>query len=160
MVSRKASRRTVVAGISLALVGGMMVPAAWASGPDETALDAAALVQMEQRAQHADPREQCFLYTQVLHALTESAGREMAAGEDTQLNSTLAEIDAVMAKMQSTAVVNAKRLKNAEELLEHTQHRLADMTRVATSDELAPMKLALAQLTSLHNRVLSVVFAQ
>jgi hypothetical protein len=115
---------------------------------------------MEQRADQAKPQEQCYLYTEVLHGLTEAAGRAMAAGDEEQVAATMARIDTVMHKIQSASAGNAKRLKNAEELMEHTQHRLSDMAHVATSGERTVVQATLIQLDKLHSRVLSLVFSK
>ncbi len=93
-------------------------------GPDEVPLDASALLQMEQRADAAQPRDQCYMFAEVLHGLTELAGREIAAGDDQDASTTLTHIDSVAAKMQKASAANAKRLKNAEMLLEHITRRL------------------------------------
>lgn len=136
---------------------------AWATGsngPDEAMLDATALALMEQRADQAKPQEQCFLYTQVLHGLTEAAGRAMAAGDEEQVATTMAKMDAVMHKIQTVSANNAKRLKNAEELMEHSQHRLSDMAHVATSGERSAVQTTLSELDRLHAKVLALVFSR
>jgi hypothetical protein len=128
--------------------------------PDEAPLDAAALAQMEQRAETAQPRDQCFLYAEVLHGLTELAGREVAAGDQTDADSTLQHIDTVAAKMQKASASNAKRLKNAEQLLEHTTRRLTDMAHIVTGSERTAMQATLQRIDRLHTQVLTMVFAR
>lgn len=132
----------------------------FASGPDEAPLDAATLLQMEQRAEAAQPRDQCYMFTQVLHGLTELAGRQIAAGDDTDVNVTLQRIDAVAAKVEQTSADNPKRLKNAELLLEHITRRLTDMAHVASGAEQTAMKSTLQQLDKVHTAVLGMVFAR
>jgi hypothetical protein len=119
-----------------------------ASAPDETALDAAALSQMEIRADHALVREQCYLYTELIHGLTELAGRQMEAGEDQA------------AALEVATGKDAKRLKNAEMLLEHTTHRLSDMVRVASNEQRSVMQATLKHLYTVHTSVLAMVFAR
>jgi len=130
----------------------------FASSPDEAPLDAAALAQMEQRADAAQPRDQCYLFTQVLHGLTELAGRQMAAGEDA--SATLQRIDVVALKVEKTSADNPKRLKNAELLLEHITRRLTDMAHVASGAERTSMQSTLQQLDKVHTAVLAMVFAR
>jgi hypothetical protein len=129
-----------------------------ASGPDETALDAAAIIHLEQQADRAKPRDQCFLYTELLHALTETAGREIAAGENSE--ATVQHIDAVMAKVELASAHDAKKLKDAEELLDHTTRRLQDMSRVAHGEERQKMQGVLKTLNEVHAHILSLVFKQ
>ena len=161
MVTRK--RMLAAAGRGLLVgccVSMLAVPMARASGPDDSALDAAAIVQLEQRADHAQPREQCYWYSRLLQALTETAGREMAAGQDEMLSKTLAQIDSVMANIQKSSARDAKKLKDAEKMMERTEWRMADMARVASNDEQAGLKSTLERLNQLHSKVLALVFTQ
>jgi hypothetical protein len=131
-----------------------------ASAPDETALDAAALSQMEIRADHALVREQCYLYTELIHGLTELAGRQMEAGEDQAAAATMLQVDSVATKLEVATGKDAKRLKNAEMLLEHTTHRLSDMVRVASNEQRSVMQATLKHLYTVHTSVLAMVFAR
>ncbi len=131
-----------------------------ASGPDEVPLDAPTLLQMEQRADAAQPRDQCYMFAEVLHGLTELAGREIAAGDDQDANTTLTHIDSVAAKMQKASGTNAKRLKNAEMLLEHITRRLTDMVHVASAEQRSVTQATLARVNQLHTQVLDVIFSK
>ena len=97
-----------------------------ASGIDESLVTPEAIDQLEQRAQQANPREQCFLYTELVHSMTELAGKEMLAGDTDQANATLKRVDHYAHLIHVSLAANAKRLKNAEMLMHHTIHRLAD----------------------------------
>lgn len=131
-----------------------------ASHPDESPLDAAALLQLEQRADVAQPRDQCYMFAEVLHGLTELAGREIAAGDDQDANTTLTHIDSVAAKMQKVSAANAKRLKNAELLLEHVTRRLNDMAHVVSGSQRGAMQATLQSIDHLHTQVLAVIFSK
>src|SRR5260370_30511364 len=50
---------------------------AYVSSIDNNLPDAQALAQLEIRAQQAGPRDQCFLYTELVHTMTEIAGKQM-----------------------------------------------------------------------------------
>ena len=131
-----------------------------ASHLDESPLDAAALLQMEQRADAAQPRDQCYMFAEVLHGLTELAGREIAAGNDQDATTTLTHIDSVAVKMQKASAANAKRLKNAEMLLEHVTRRLNDMAHVVSSGQRSAMQATLQSVDHLHTQVLAVIFSK
>jgi hypothetical protein len=131
-----------------------------ASNLDEAPLDAAALLQMEQRAESAQPRDQCYMFAEVLHGLTELAGREIAAGDQENASVTLTHIDSVAQKMEKASAANAKRLKNAEMLLEHITRRLTDMAHVASADQRSATQTALQQVNHLHTQVLAVLFSK
>lgn len=131
-----------------------------ASNPDESPLDAIALTQMEQRADAAQPRDQCWMLAEVLHGLTELAGRQMAAGDDLDADVTLNHMDSVAAKMQKASAGNAKRLKNAEMLLDHITRRLTDMAHIASNTERTSMQSTMQAVNRLHTQVLNVIFAK
>jgi uncharacterized protein HemX len=164
MVTQSGSPNWIGRRIGLILISLVfLVPftnSARASNLDEAPLDAAALLQMEQRADAAQPRDQCWMFAEVLHGLTELAGRQIAAGDDQDATSTLTHIDSVAAKMQKVSAVNAKRLKNAEMLLEHITRRLTDMAHIASSDQRGNMQMTLQCVDHLHTQVLAVLFSK
>jgi hypothetical protein len=133
--------------------------AVWAAGPNATAVDATVLVQMEEHANKADPREKCYLYAEVLSGLTELEGQEIAAGEMDQAHATMQRMDEVAGKIHAAQMGNAKRLKNAEHVLERTTRRVQDMARVVGAEEQGAMQSTLQRLNAVHNEVLAMVFA-
>ena len=96
-----------------------------ASSSNEAILNEAALLQLEARAQSAQAREQCFLYSELVHNLTEIAGKQMSDGENEQAGLTLHRINGLVQKMQLSLARDSKRLKNAELLMRHTTRRLS-----------------------------------
>lgn len=132
----------------------------WASGPDENIPPATVLHDLEQRADKADVREQTFLYTQLLHTLTELEGQEIGAGDDQAATSTLGQIDRIATKLKSSENKNAKKLKNAETLMQHTTRRLGDMLHLASDEERVAMKATLDKLNHVHDEILALVFSK
>jgi hypothetical protein len=128
-----------------------------ASNLDEAPLDATALLQMEQRADAAQPRDQCYMFAEVLHGLTELAGRQIAAGDDQDAST---HIDSLAVKMQNASAANAKHLKNAELLLEHVTRRLNDMAHVASAGQRSAMQTTMQCVDHLHTQVLAVIFSK
>ncbi len=94
------------------------------SGIDESLVTPEAIHQLEIRAQQASPREQCFLYTELVHSMTELAGKEMLAGDTDQATATLKRVDHYAHLIHVALAANDKRLKNAEMLMHHTIQRL------------------------------------
>lgn len=142
----------------LAAAAVCLLPAAHASNP-ETILDDAALAQLEARAQIAQPREQCFLYVELVHNLTEIAGKQISDGDSVSASVTLKRIDALSQKIHMSVARDTKRLKNAELLLHHVTHRLADMVHVATTDDKPTLQSTLKRLDTVQSEILSAVFA-
>lgn len=130
-----------------------------ASGPDESGIDAAALINLEARAATAEPRDQCFLYTQLLHEWTELAGRAMLAGDDSTVVDAVKHADADAARLKVVISRDSKRLKNAELLLEHSVRRLSDMMHAASMDQHDSMQAVLRHVSSVHDDLLAAVFA-
>jgi hypothetical protein len=163
MVTRRIGFRPFVhplyCTLLLALMGSMSGTSARAAAPASTDTDVTALSQLEDRANLADPREKCFLYAQVLAGLTELEGRQIASGEDEQARATMQRMDDVAAKVHEASAANAKRLKNAEQMLERTTHRVSDMVRVVSSQQRAALQSTLQHMNAVHNDVLAMVFA-
>ena len=164
MVTQSGSPNWICREASLILVSlFFLVPfanSARASNLDEAPLDAAALLQLEQRADIAQPRDQCYMFAEVLHGLTELAGRQIAAGDDQDATTTLTHIDSVAAKMQRVSATNAKRLKNAELVLEHVTRRLNDMAHVVSNGQRSAMQTTMQCIDHLHTQVLAVIFSK
>ncbi|HEX4154964.1 MAG TPA: hypothetical protein VHY48_05075 [Acidobacteriaceae bacterium] len=163
MVALSGSRSRVRRAANFALITvifSFSLTSALASGPDEAPLDATTLMRMEERAEAAQPRDQCYLFTEVLHGLTELAGRQIAAGDTIDAAATIERINAVAARVQQSSSADARHLKNAEELLQHTTRRLTDMAHIVSGSEHAAMQTTLQHLDRVHTQVLSLVFAR
>ena len=63
--------------LSLAL----LMPAPGHCAIDEKVPDAQSLLALQTRASSAGPREQCFLYAELVHQMTELAARQRAAAQ-------------------------------------------------------------------------------
>ncbi len=145
---------------ALVLLAGISARPALASGPAELTLDATALADLEHRAAAAEPKDRCYLYSELLHDWTELAGRAMIAGDETGAAKAIEQADADVVQLKTTLANDSKRLKNAELLLEHTAHRLSDMVRVASMDQHDTMQSVLRHLNSVHDALLAQIFAR
>jgi hypothetical protein len=125
---------------------------------DETTPDAQTLSQLELRAQEASPRDQCYLYTQLVHTMTELAVKQMVNGEDEQANATLKQVNRYAHLIQVSLEQNTKRLKNAEMLMHHTTLRLAQALHLAPEDDRTTVQATLKQLDLVQNQILDQVF--
>jgi hypothetical protein len=156
MSSRPVVQWVVVSAMLVGLSSGKTV---WAAGPGGAVADAGLLVQMEMRANNANPREKCYLYAEVLAGLTELEGQQIAAGEVEQAHATMQRMDDVAGKIHAASVGDAKRLKNAEQMLERTTRRVQDMARVVSAEEQTAMQSTLQHMNAVHNELLAMVFA-
>jgi hypothetical protein len=145
-----------VASFSLLTTLCLTVPAR--SAINETVTTADGLAQLEQRASQAKPREQCFLYTEIVHAMTEQAGRELSDGEDEQAASTFKQINHYAHLIQMNMAKDTKRLKDAQVLLHHTTYKLAQYLHLVSDDDQQNVKDTLKQLDQINDQLLTQVF--
>lgn len=127
---------------------------------DESLPDANGIAQMEQRALHAKPREQCFLYTELVHAATELAGREMIAGNLDNAAAALKLVRRYADVIHAGLSDDAKRLMNAQLLMHHTNRRLGEYVQKASFEDRESLEATLKQLTQVEDEILTHVFAR
>ena len=131
----------------------------YAAAPLDTILpDEQALSQLEQRAQQAHPREQCFLYTELVHVMTEIAGKEMLDGNVEEASAMLKRVEHYAQLIHLGLANDTKRLKNAEQLMQHTTYRLNGLLRAASSEDRETLKSTLKQLDQVQDELLTQVF--
>jgi hypothetical protein len=118
-----------------------------------------ALAQLEDRASHANPREQPFLYTQLVHAMTEQAGRQIAAGDTQQAAATLKRVNQFARLIHLSLARDAKRLKDAEELMRNSTYRLGQFLHLVPADDRPAVQDTLKQLDQVNDELLTQVFA-
>ena len=131
-----------------------------AASIDERLPDAQTLIQLELRAQQANPREQCFLYTELVHIMTELAGKQLRDGNLEQASDSLKKVSRYAQLIHMELGSDSKRLKNAEMLLEHTTYRLGEYVHQASFEDRAPMQVTLKQLDRVHDELLAQVFSR
>jgi hypothetical protein len=152
----------IAAPIALPVIAlSLMVPVcrAASSSADEAALDPQAIAQLEDRAATADPREQCFLYTELVHNMAEVASRQIAEGDSTRANLTLKKIEKYAHLIHTGLPKDSKRLKNAEMLMHQTTYRLANFLHGASDEDKPTLQATLKQLDSVHDEILTQVFS-
>jgi hypothetical protein len=123
--------------------------------PDQQSIDA-----LLARASEAQPREQCFLYAEAVHQMTELSIRQYAAGDTAKAAGLLKQIQHLAQKIHLSMANNDKRLKNAEILLSHTAFRLNEMLHASSFEDQALVKQTLAQVTQAQNEAMMQVFSK
>jgi hypothetical protein len=99
-----------------------------------------------------------LLYAELVHNLTERAGKQLSDGESEQASATFKRIDALTQKIHMSLARDTKRLKNAEMLMHHTTRRLADMLHIASNDDRVVLQSTLKQLDKVQSELLAQVF--
>ncbi|MBS1798765.1 MAG: hypothetical protein JSS95_02970 [Acidobacteria bacterium] len=121
-------------------------------------LDNQALMQLEQRAEQANPRDQCFLYTELVSAMTEIAGKQLMDGDTDSASATLKKVAKYAQLIHMNLARDTKRLKNAEMLMHHTTYRLNEYLHSASTEDRPTLQATLKQLNQVHTELLAQVF--
>ena len=142
---------------SVVLLSALYVPAYGASfdskAPDEQMISA-----LEQRAAQAQPREQCFLYAQLVHEMIEFSAQQYAQGEADKATSWMKKAQEFTHKITGALAVNDKKLKDAQILLRHTAYRLSELLHAGSADDQELVQETLAQLNKAENDAMLQVF--
>ncbi len=139
-----------------------LAPQAHAFASSDVIPDDATLAQLDQRAEHADPRERCFLYTELAHFYTMAAGRQLALGDTDHASASLKRIQHYADLIHTGLVSDArklKNLKNAEMLMHETTFHLGEYLHLVSSEDKAEVQAALKQLDKVNDELLAQVFA-
>jgi hypothetical protein len=147
----------LVAPALLVLLTVAVVPSC-ASGPDDKTFDQQSIDALELRASQAQPREQYFLYAQLLHEMTEFSVHQYAAGDVQKASSLLMRIQTLTHKIHLTVADNNKRLKDAQILLRHTAFRLNEMLHASSFEDRPLVEQTLAQVNQAQNEAMMHVF--
>jgi hypothetical protein len=141
----------------LGLLTAITIPACAAS-PDNTIPDQQSIMALETKISQAQPREQCFLYAELMHQMTEVSLRQYAAGDVEHANQLLVRIQELAHKMHLTVSSDDKRLKNAEILLRRTALRLSEMLHSRSYEDRPLVEETLAQVNKAETEAMMQVF--
>jgi hypothetical protein len=150
--------RFVAASASVLSLVFFLLPAPGALAVDEKIPDAQALTALQNRASQAEPREQCFLYAELVHDMTELAGRQLSSGDAERASDTLRAVQQYAAKIHMGVANDSKKLKNAEILMRHTAFRLKDILSSASLDDRPTLDATLKQLDQVQAEMMLQVF--
>jgi hypothetical protein len=149
--------RSMVPLAILALLTVSTVPAC-ASGFDDKTFDQQSIDALQAKANMAQPREQCFLYAEIVHEMTELSLRQYAAGDVVKAADLLRQIQLLAHKIHLSMADDNKRLKNAEILLRHTAFRLNEMLHNSNFEDRPLVEQTLAQVNQAQNEAMMQVF--
>ena len=135
----------------------LAIPAC-ASSPDDKLIDQQSIAALEARIPTAQPREQCFLYAELIHQMTEFSMKQYANGDVDKATDLLKQIQNLTHKLHLSMADNDKRLKNAEILLRHTAFRLTEFLHNSSSDDRPIVEATLAQVNHAQSETMLEVF--
>jgi hypothetical protein len=149
--------RSIVSLAALLILGTSTISAR-ASSVDEKNFDQQSISALEAKVEQAQPREQCFLYAELVHQMTEVSLRQYAAGDVDKATGMLKQIQQFAHKIHLSVAENDKRLKNAEILLRHTAFRLSEMLHSSSYEDRALVEQTLVQVNQAESEAMMQVF--
>jgi len=137
----------------------LALPSARALSSHDDLTTDAGLAQFEQRAEHAEAREQTYLYTELVQVYILLAGKQIAAGEMDEANVTLKRIQHYAEKIHDGLAKNTKKLKDAEMMMHMATYHLNQYMHTLSNDDKPTIESTLKQLDKVHDELLAQVFA-
>jgi len=147
--------RIQLAVLALLAVGVLPVRA---SNFDDKTIDQESINALEAKILQAQPREQCFLYAELVHEMTEFSVRQYASGDQEKAAGLLRQIQVLAHKIHLTMSEDNKRLKNAQILLRHTSFRLNEMLHNSSLEDRPLVAQTLAQVNQAQDEAMMQVF--
>ncbi len=120
--------------------------------------DAQSIASLEDKAIHAQPREQCFLYAELVHELIEFSSAQYAAGDIESAAVTLKRVNGFAQKIHVALTNDEKRLKNAQILLRHTANRLNELLHSSSVEDRPLVADTLVQVNLVQTEAMMQVF--
>ena len=129
-----------------------------ASGFDDKTFDQQSIDALQAKILQAQPREQCFLYAELVHQMTEVSLQQYAAGDGDKAAGLLKQVQTLAHKIHLSMSDDNKRLKNAEILLRHTAFRLTEMLHSSSFEDRDLVQDTLSQVNQAQNEAMMGVF--
>ena len=144
--------------LALLVLASMLSAPARAYTPDEKVVDQDSINALEAKVLQAQPKEQCFLYAELIHQMTEFSVKQYAAGNVDKASDLLKHIQQIAHRVHLSVADDNKRLKNAEILLRHTAFRLTEMLHSSSYEDRELVEQTLAQVNQAESEAMMQVF--
>ncbi|MFZ0745899.1 MAG: hypothetical protein WAM85_15930 [Terracidiphilus sp.] len=141
----------------LVLFPAIAIPAG-AISPDQKTPDQDSIAALETKIEQAPVRDQCYLYAELIHQMTEFSLRQYSAGDVQKGNALLQRVQQLAHKLHLSVADNDKRLKNAEIMLRRTAFRLNEMLHASDYENRPLLEATLAQVNQADNEAMMQVF--
>jgi hypothetical protein len=141
----------------LSLTALFAAPQAFAGNPDKI-LNTQELIALAAKAEQATPKDQCYLYAELVRAMTEQASQQMNSGDDSATAASLQEIRQYTAKLHKDITEKSKRLRDAQIMMRYTAFRLKELMKNASLENQAVFESTLKQLDQVQSQMMLAVF--
>ena len=113
---------------------------------------------LQDKAERASLRDQCFLYAEVVHTMTEIASHQLVAGEPGDAASTLASMEHYVSLLDAGLARDTKKVKDAEILMRQTAFRLKESLNGAALEDRPAVEHTIQQLDQVESKLMQQVF--
>ncbi len=137
-----------------------LLPAPCVLASSDRGFDLQALTVLQNKAEHAALRDQCFLYAELMRGMTEIASHQLAEGDPQKAAATLASVEHYGNLLNSGLARDTKKVKDAEILMRETAMRLRGTLNAAALEDRPAVEHTLQQLNMLESKLMSQVFAK
>lgn len=144
--------------LALLVLFALAVLPACASNFDDKPVDQRTIDDLKAKALIAQPHDQCYLYAEIVHQMTELSLRQYAAGDQDKASALLKNIQEFTRKIHLSVPNDNKRLKDAEMLLRHTAFRLNEMLHTSSFEDRPLVQETLAQVSQAQTETMMQVF--
>jgi hypothetical protein len=124
----------------------------------ERIFDSQAMAALIVKAEQAQPKDQCFLYAELVHEMSELAGQQLNAGDGDHASATLKTMQHYADKIHAGLSVDSRKMKNAEELMRLTSFRLKGILNAASYEDRQALQMTLDQLERVQTELMMQVF--
>jgi hypothetical protein len=118
----------------------------------------AALAALQVKADHAQPKDRCFLYATLVSRMTDLAGDQLNSGDSGQASETLKLVQQYAEKIHMGVVDDSKKLRDAELLMHRATFRLQDFLSEASYEDRQTLEATLKQLNQVQTQLMTQVF--
>lgn len=146
--------RYVIAFLLAVLIG---VPAALAEGNDKVP-DPEELANLQTKAEQAEPRDQCYLYTKLVRDMTSVTDKQLSSGDVSGAFASLKAIQRYTIKIRNVITGKSKKLKDAQIMMRRTAYRLKELMRGGSADEQPVFESTLKGLDQAQSQMMLTVF--
>jgi hypothetical protein len=110
------------------------------------------------KAEQAQPKDQCFLFAEVVHEMSELAGQQLNAGDGDHASATLKTMQHYADKIDAGLSVDSRKMKNAEESMRLTSSWLKGILNAASYEDRQALQITLDQLERVQTELMMQVF--
>lgn len=133
------------------------IPPAFAASAEKI-LNPQELTALAARAQQATPKDQCYLYAELVSAMTELAGQQMNNGNASDASASLKAIQQYTEKIHAGVNNDSRKLKDAQIMMRRTAFRLEELMREASLNDQPVFESTLKQLNQVQSQMMLSVF--